>query len=61
MYAGPGHAPRPAFLSEPERFSGVAERCPKDGLIEAQSTAIARAMASIRNDEQVVFGGDERT
>ena len=42
--------------SEPESFSDVAERRVQRRPIEAQSTAIARAMASICNDERVALG-----
>src|SRR5207249_3064617 len=42
--------------SEAESFSGVPEQRAKKWPIEAQSTAIARAMASICNDERTLFG-----
>jgi hypothetical protein len=42
--------------SEGESFSSVPEQRARSRLIEAQSTAIARAMASICNDEQVASG-----
>jgi hypothetical protein len=42
--------------SAPACFSGVAEQRPITPLIEAQSAAIARAMASICNDEQGRYG-----
>ena len=42
--------------SEAESFLPVPERRVKAPLIEAQSAAIARAMASICNDEQGCFG-----
>ncbi len=56
--ARPGAAP-----SEAESFSGVSEQRPQTCLIKAQSTAIARAMASICNAERVRLGvvsGHER-
>ena len=52
-----------AGSSEPESFSGVPERRVKTHLIQAQSAAIARAMASICNNEQgcfAVMSGHER-
>jgi len=42
--------------SEAESFSSVAEQRARRRLIEAQSAAIARAMASICNDEQASYG-----
>ena len=42
--------------SEPESFSDVSERRAKAPLVKAQSTAIARAIASICNAEQGCFG-----
>ncbi len=42
--------------SEVENFSAVPERRVKKCWIQARSTAIARAMASIRNDEPGRFG-----
>jgi hypothetical protein len=45
-----------AQASEAESFSSVPEQHVKRRLIQAQSTAIARAMASICNDEQGSFG-----
>ena len=42
--------------SEAESFSAVPERRATTRRIEAQNAAIARAMASICNDEPVCFG-----
>jgi glycogen debranching enzyme len=42
--------------SAPESFSGVPEQRAKSRPIQAQSTAMARTMASICNDERVAFG-----
>ena len=42
--------------SEPVISSGVTEQRPKRRAIQAQSAAIARAMASICNDERASFG-----
>jgi hypothetical protein len=47
-----GHPARP----EVESFLSVAEQRARRRLIEAQSTDIARAMASICNDEQASYG-----
>ena len=44
------------FASEAESFSSVAEQRARRRLIEAQSAAIAGAMASICNDEQASYG-----
>ena len=43
-------------VSEPERISSGAERRANGGLIQAQSTAKARAMARIYNDERTALG-----
>jgi hypothetical protein len=43
-------------VSGAESFSSVTEQHVKRRLIQAQSAAIARAMASICNDEQGSFG-----
>jgi hypothetical protein len=48
--------PRLLRDSEVESFSSVSEQRAKRRPIEAQSTAIARAMASICNDERASFG-----
>jgi hypothetical protein len=51
--------------SEAESFSSVPEQRVKRHLIQAQSAAIARSMASICNDEQgsfdVMSGHDRNT
>jgi hypothetical protein len=46
--------------SEAESISSVSEQHVKRRLIQAQSAAIARAMASVCNDEQEAFWRDER-
>ena len=52
--AGAGRAARRA--SEAECLSGMSEQCARRRPIEAQSAAIARAMASICNDERASSG-----
>jgi phosphoribosylglycinamide formyltransferase-1 len=51
----PGRRVRPS--SEAENKSGVSEQVVKTRLIEAQSAAIPRGIASICNDERACFGG----
>ena len=47
---------RATARSELVKYSGARERVSKTVLIEAQSTAVARATASICNDERRRFG-----
>jgi len=56
---GAERLPKKPNESEAESFSSVTEQCVKRRPIQAQSTAIARAMARICNDERASFWRDE--